>query len=68
VTAAELQQAEAAYRAAHAGRETAREARNAAIRAAAAEGWTQRAIADAVGLTASRVGEITKGINTGRRR
>lgn len=58
MTAAELQQAEAAYRAAFLRSEEARAERNAAVRQALAEGWTHQQIADATGLTRSRISQV----------
>jgi hypothetical protein len=60
VTAAELRKAERAYQRAAAKAELARYRRNAAVRAALAEGWTHAAIADATGLTRGRVGQIAQ--------
>lgn len=58
MTAAELRKAEAAYRAASARFEKVREARNDAVRKAAEQGMTHAQIAEATGLTRSRVGQI----------
>lgn len=58
MTADQLQQAEAAYRAAFAASERLRVERRTAIRAALAAGWTQRQIADATGLSMQRVAQI----------
>lgn len=56
-----LRKAETAYRAATQRREQAREARNAAVREALLEGMTHAQIAEATGLTRSRVGQIALG-------
>lgn len=58
MTAAELQQAEATYRAAFGRSEAARAERNAAVRRALADGWTHQQIADATGLTRARVSQV----------
>jgi hypothetical protein len=58
MTAEQLKKAEAAYRAASSRAETARAARNAAVAQALADGWTHAQIAEATGLTRSRVGQI----------
>lgn len=58
MTARQLEKAEAAYRAASARAETLREARNAAVRQALADGWTHARIADATGLTRGRINQI----------
>lgn len=60
MTSAELRKAEARYQRAFRRAEEAREARNAAVRAARAEGWTDARIAEATGLTRSRVGQIAQ--------
>jgi hypothetical protein len=60
VTAADLRKAEARYQRAAARAEHARYQRNAAVRAALAEGWTHAAIAEATGLTRGRVGQIAQ--------
>jgi hypothetical protein len=60
MTAAELRKAEARYQRAFARSEAAREARNAAVKAALAEGWTHARISKATGLTRSRVGQIAQ--------
>jgi hypothetical protein len=65
MTAAELRKAEARYQRAFRRAEEAREARNAAVRAAMAEGWTHARISDATGLTRSRVGQIAQIIKGG---
>ena len=41
--------------------QTARDARNAAVRQAIADGWTHAQIANATGLTRSRIGQIALG-------
>ncbi len=58
MTATELRKAEARYKRASLRAEEARNARNAAVRAALAEGWTHAAIAEATGLTRGRIGQI----------
>lgn len=58
MTADELRKIENRYRRAHQRAETEREARNAAVRQAIAEGWTYQAIADVIGLAAQRIGQI----------
>jgi hypothetical protein len=58
VTAAELRQAEARYQRASRRSEEAREARNAAVRAALEAGWTHARIAEATGMSRARVGQI----------
>jgi hypothetical protein len=60
MTAAELRKAEARYQRAFRRAEEAREARNAAVRAALDAGWTHAAIAEATGLTRGRVGQIAQ--------
>lgn len=60
MTAAELRKAEVRYQRAYRRSEEVREARNAAVRAAAAEGWPHARISEATGLTRSRVGQIVK--------
>lgn len=58
MTVKELKKAEAAYRAAFSRAEAKREARNAAVRAALAEGWTHARISEATGLTRGRINQI----------
>lgn len=58
VTAIDLRQAERVYQHAAAKAEAAREARNAVVRAALAEGWTHARISEATGLTRGRIGQI----------
>ena len=58
MTAQELRKAEARYQRAFRRYEAEREARNAAVRAAIAAGWTHAAISEATGLTRARVGQI----------
>lgn len=60
MTARELSATEARYQRAFRVAETRREARNAAVRTALAEGWTHARIAEATGLTRSRVGQIAQ--------
>ena len=57
-TAAQLHKAEARYRRAHGRAEAEREARNATVRAAIADGLTHAQVARATGLTRARVGQI----------
>jgi hypothetical protein len=59
MTPKELKEAEAAYRAAFAVAEELREKRNQMIRKALKAGWTHAKIAEATGLTRSRVGQFT---------
>lgn len=61
MTETQLARLEAAYRAASARMEERREARNAAIRQAIAEGWTHAQIAATTGLTRGRIGQIATG-------
>jgi hypothetical protein len=58
MTAAELRKAEARYQRAFRASERARYERNNLIRLALEQGWTHAAIAEATGLTRSRVGQI----------
>jgi len=58
MTARELRRAEAAYRTAVAAADAARDHRNDVVRHALAAGWTHQAIADATGLTRSRVSQV----------
>jgi hypothetical protein len=58
MTARDLHRAEAAYRKATWAAEAARTHRNDLVRQALAEGWTHQAIADATGLTRSRVSQV----------
>ena len=60
MSAEELSEAEAAYRAASARAERAREQRNAAVRQALAAGWTHARISRATGLTRGRIGQIAQ--------
>jgi DNA-binding NarL/FixJ family response regulator len=60
LTAAELRKAEARYQRAFLRSEAMREQRNAAVREALREGWTHAQIAQATGLTRSRVGQIAQ--------
>jgi len=53
-----LKDAEAAYRAASAVAEQAREARNAAVRDALADGQTHAQVARETGLTRGRIGQM----------
>jgi hypothetical protein len=67
MTHAELRKAEARYQRAYGRAEEAREARNAAVRNALAEGMTHAQIAEATGLMRSRVGQIALGLaSTGK--
>lgn len=56
----QLQRAEAAYRSAAQRAEQAREARNAAVRQAIADGMTHAEIARITGLTRARVGQLAE--------
>jgi len=58
MTTSELRKAEAAYQRAYRRAEALREARNAAVRQAIAQGWTHQQISDATGLTRGRIGQI----------
>lgn len=58
MTADELRKAEARYQRAYRRAEEAREARNRAVCDALAAGWTHARIADAMGMTRSRVGQL----------
>jgi DNA-binding NarL/FixJ family response regulator len=60
MTAQELRKREAAYRAVSRRYEQARTARNEAVSEALAEGWTHAQIAQATGLTRSRVGQLAQ--------
>lgn len=61
MTAEELRNVEARYARAFRRAEEAREARNAAVRKAIREHWTHAQIAEATGLTRTRVGQIALG-------
>jgi DNA-binding NarL/FixJ family response regulator len=56
----DLAKAEREYRSAEAKAEAKRTARNALVREAIGAGWTHAQIAEATGLTRSRVGQIAK--------
>jgi DNA-directed RNA polymerase specialized sigma24 family protein len=58
ITAQELRDAEAAYKAASEDHEEARANRNELVGRAADGGWTYQEIADELGLSVSRVGQI----------
>jgi hypothetical protein len=58
MTAEELRKAEARYQRAFRRTEALREERNALILAALRSGWTHAQVAEATGLTRSRVGQI----------
>ena len=60
MTAHDLRKAEARYQRAFRRYEPEREARNATVREAIAEGWTHARIAEATGLTRARVGQIAQ--------
>jgi DNA-directed RNA polymerase specialized sigma24 family protein len=60
VTAAELRKAEARYQRAFARSEALRQERNALVLEALKAGWTQRAIAEAMGMSHGRVGQIAQ--------
>lgn len=57
---AALREAESCYQGSFQRAEADREARNAAVRAAFAAGWTHARISDATGLTRGRIGQIAK--------
>ena len=67
MTLEELQNLEAHHRRAARCYEMSRSARNAAIRQALAEGWTHAKIADATGLTRSRIAQISASHNPAAR-
>jgi hypothetical protein len=58
MTADELHECEASYQRASLCAEEARQARNAAVRAALAEGWTHAKISEATGLSRGRIGQL----------
>lgn len=58
MTANELKKTEARYQRASRRAEDARAARNAAVCAALAAGWTHAKISEATGLTRGRIGQI----------
>lgn len=58
MTTAQLRQAETRYRRAFGGAEKEREARNAAVRQALAEGWTHQKISEATGLSRGRISQL----------
>lgn len=60
MTTDQLRQAEARYQRAFRRSEEAREDRNRLVREALAAGWTHARIAEATGLTRSRVGQFAK--------
>lgn len=68
ITGQELRKAEDAYKAASADHEEARSARNELVRRAADGGWTYEEIADVLGLSTSRVGQIASQGASARRR
>lgn len=61
MTLQELQQVEARYRRASTGFEEARVERGRAVREALASGWTHARVADALGVSRGRVGQIAQG-------
>ena len=65
MTAAELRKVEARYVRASQRAEELRQARNTAIRAALAAGWTHQQIADATGLSRGRINQIKETQNAG---
>lgn len=67
MTADELREVEAAHQAAFGLSEIKREERNAAVRQALEEGWSQAKIAEATGLTRGRINQITKDQRSPRR-
>lgn len=60
MTAAELRRAEARYQKAHARSEEARQHRNSLVHQALADGWKKVRVAEALGVSESRVGQIAK--------
>jgi hypothetical protein len=60
ITACDLRKAEAAHQAASRRYEQTRQHRNDLVQVALGAGWTQQAIADAVGITKTRVGQIVQ--------
>ncbi len=58
MTSAELSKAQRAHERAASRAKVAQEARNALVLKAVAEGWTHAQIAEATGITRSRVGQI----------
>lgn len=60
MTADELRKAEARYQRAFARSEELRRERNALLLEAIGAGWTHAQIAEATGLTRSRVGQLVK--------
>lgn len=58
MTTDELRKAEARYQRAFARSEAARDQRNRLLRKALSEGWTHAQIAEATGLTRSRIGQL----------
>jgi DNA-directed RNA polymerase specialized sigma24 family protein len=60
MTPENLRKAEARYQRAFRASEEAREARNAAVRAALLEGWTHARVAEATGMTRGRVGQLAQ--------
>jgi hypothetical protein len=60
VTAEELRKAEARYQRAFARAEEAREERNRLVREAAADGWTDARIAEALGVSRTRAGKLAE--------
>lgn len=60
MTDSELRKAETRYQRAFRHCEEARQARNAVVQVALAEGWTHEQISRATGLTRGRVGQIAQ--------
>lgn len=60
MTTQELRKAEARYQRAFRRSEAEREARNAAVRTALAEGWTHARISEATGLSRGRISQIKR--------
>lgn len=58
MTADQLKETEAAYRAALVRSEAARQERNRLVLAALAAGWTHRQIAEATGLSRGRISQL----------
>ncbi len=58
MTTEELRQAEARYQRAFRRSEKLREARNATVQQALAEGWTHQKVSEATGLSRGRISQI----------
>lgn len=68
IDATQLRAAAEAIDAAQRTLDAATTARNKLIQRALADGWTQRAIADATGLSAGRLGQLAKELGRSERR